>query len=114
MKRRSSPPPSLSPEEKAKGDWDYAYVYANDNIHKICGTTTVLDFVNIQHLKWTAHVIHMDNNTLEKQTLFMEGKDVWKGLEKTTGMDRMQLRKIMFNKQDFGCFLKNFQGTAQM
>ena len=103
MKRRAAPPPNISQEEKEQGNWDYSYVYTNTDIHRICRTSTIEEFVTIQHLKWIAHVVRMENGTLEKQTLFMEGKDVWKGLEKTIGMDRMQLRRTMFNKKDFDC-----------
>ena len=113
MKRRAAPPPNISQEEKEQGNWDYSYVYTNTDIHRICRTSTIEEFVTIQHLKWIAHVVRMENGTLEKQTLFMEGKDVWKGLEKTIGMDRMQLRRTMFNKKDFDCLFEGSQGASQ-
>ena len=81
-------------------------MYSNKEIHKITGTKCIQIFVEKQHLKWIAHVIRMENNSFEKQTLFMEGeKDIWVNIEKTTGLDRNQIRKLMFDKKQFDSWL---------
>ena len=80
----------------------HIYIYSNKDIHEITGTKSIEIFVEKQHLKWIAHIIRMDNSSFEKQTLFMEGgKDIWLNIEKTTGLGRIQLRKIMFDKKQF-------------
>lgn len=110
MERRNTPPKGMSKEEKNKGDWDYAYKYTNSDIHQICGTETIQTFVELQQLKWIAHVIRMDNSALEKQTLFMEGTpDIWKKIEERLMMDRSQLLRIMFNKKTFDGWLRNLK-----
>ena len=106
MKRRNSPLRGASDEQRAEGNWDYAFIYSNKEIHEITGTESIEIFVEKQHLKWLAHVIRMDNSSFEKQTLFMEGgKDIWVNIEKTTGLDRKQLRKLMFDKKQFDSWL---------
>ena len=106
MKRRNPPPQGISDDQRTEGQWDYAFIYSNKEIHKITGTKPIENFVEKQHLKWIAHVIRMDNSSFEKQTLFMEGgNDKWIHVEKITGLDRNQLRKIMFNKKQFDSWL---------
>ena len=92
--------------DNKNGTWDYAYIYTNADILCICKTESISNFVMKQQLKWLAHVIRMDNSTLEKQTLFMEGgKDVWRDFERYVCVDRTQLRKIMFDKKRFDGWL---------
>lgn len=109
MTRRDAPPRDISIEQKKQKEWDYAYKYSNADIHRICGTIPLQHFIKIQHLKWIAHVIRMDNQTFEKQTLFMEGSHYpWKKLEDEFGMDRSQIRRIMFCKDNFDGWLAKF------
>ena len=62
-----------------------------------------------QHLQWLAHCIRMENNCFQKQTLFITkergGINRWKRLEKVTGIDTIQLRKLMMNKDNFNRWL---------
>ena len=110
MARKNSPPKNISELQKKEGKWDYSFKYSNAEIHNICGLEPLQTFIGIQHMKWLAHVIRMDNSTLEKQPLLMDGtSDIWKSLEDITYLDRNQLRRTMFCKKTFDDWLKKFK-----
>ncbi len=114
LARKKAPPRDITEKDKKEGEWDYSFKYSNNAIHKICGTEPLQTFAQLQHLKWLSHVIRMDNSTLEKQTLFMEGsKDIWKKMEEVSGLDRNQLRRTMFCKKEFDGWLDNFKQQLQ-
>ena len=109
MARMNAPPREATEQQKAEGTWDYRYNYTNQQIHRICGTQPISQFIKIQQLKWIAHVVRMENSNMEKQTLFMEEmKTEWRKLEEETGMDRSQILRTMFDKKIFDGWLKQF------
>ena len=86
-------------------DVDYGYVYTNEDIFKITNCEPLKMFQEKQHLNWLAHCIRMENDCLQKQTLFMKRKrgtiDRWKRLERITYLDQQQLRRLMMDKFSF-------------
>ena len=109
MARVNAPPKEITKQQKEEGTWEYRYKYTNKQIHKICGSAPIRIFIQLQQVKWIAHVIRMENSSLEKQTLFMEGmKTDWKKLEEESGMHRSQILRIMLCKKSFDGWLKTF------
>ena len=107
--RINAPPRDATEQEKTEGNWDYRYKYTNKQIHKICGTRPIAHFIKIQQLKWIAHVVRMENNSLEKQSLFMKNLKIeWRSLEEESGMDRSQMLRMMMDRQLFNGWLEKF------
>ena len=96
MTRRDEPPRDISTERKA-GEWEYTAI------------PIFIEYAELPHyntLSRCARVIRMDNSTFEKKTLFMEGSRYpWKKLENEFGMDRFQIRRVMFCKRQFDGWL---------
>ena len=107
--RINAPPRDATEQEKTEGNWDYRYKYTNKQIHKICGTRPIAHFIKIQQLKWIAHVVRMENNSLEKQSLFMKNLKIeWRSLEEESGMDRSQMLRLMMDRLLFNGWLEKF------
>ena len=48
---------------------DYRLVIYNDNLHALCGTRDVTDFIKSQQSSYATHVIRMPNERLLKQLM---------------------------------------------
>ena len=49
--------------------------------------------------KVIAHVVRMENNSLEKQSLFMKNLKIeWRSLKEESGMDRSQMLRLMMDR----------------
>ena len=51
---------------------DYRLVISNKNLHSICGTSDVSEFIKQQQANYTAHVIRMSNERSLKHLMFNE------------------------------------------
>jgi len=51
---------------------NYRLVITNDNLHSICGTCDVSEFIKQQQTNYTAHVIRMPNERSLKHLMFNE------------------------------------------
>ena len=115
-KRKNVPPEYLKARKEAKksgkpppsepDDLDWAYFYDNETIRKITKTTNISSFCKIQHLKYIAHVIRLDNSSLQKQLLFSttqkkHARDPMIKAEKDLNISKMQIQKPMQNKTEF-------------
>ena len=49
---------------------DYRLVISNENLHALCGTRDVTDFIKSQQASYVAHVIRMPNGRSLKQSIF--------------------------------------------
>ena len=81
----------------------YAYVYSTDDVYRITGAEPIDAFIRRQTLKWIGLVARMENYMPQNQMLFARNQrkyaqDRWARLEKQTGVDKLQLRKSMMNK----------------
>ena len=93
---------------------DWAFKYTNDDIRKITGAKLILGYCEKQHLKYVAHIVRQHNSFYPKRLLFAipEKKFVrneWTRLEQQTGLDPVNLRRIMMNKDEFMRWLKQKQ-----
>ena len=98
--------------------FDHSYIYTDKKIHHILGTQPISSFLECQKIKWLAHCIRMPNSNLQKQTMFLTAKrkysrDIWYALEKKYGLDKVQLRKIMFDKSQFSNLLNDLFTSSQ-
>ena len=85
-----------------KVDDPNAYRYDGEEVLRICRTKSASIFCQIQHLKFMAHVARMDNDTLQKQWLFTDypkTKCQWLPLANDLGIDPIQLRRTIFDKE---------------
>ena len=85
-----------------KVDDPNAYRYDGAEVLRICSTKSASIFCQIQHLKFMAHVARMDNDTLQKQLLFTDypkTKCQWLPLANDLGIDPIQLRRTIFDKE---------------
>ena len=90
---------SIPPEEV-----DWSFVLSNEKIRKITNTTEINHFCHIQHLKYIAHVSRLSNECLQKQLLFADSSHSsrrWGKLSKLTGIDEIQLRRTMRDRNKF-------------
>ena len=55
-------------------DYDWALVYRNFEIYRICKTEPIFDYVDRQRLKWVAHVVRAGNDRMIKQSMFEESQ----------------------------------------
>ena len=87
---------------------DFSLVFTNRDIYRITGADML---ETKQQLRWVGHVCRMGNTTFQKRLLFAPAAkyktDLWIKLEKYSGLDRVQLRKIMMNRQNFSNWLKH-------
>ena len=81
-KRRKGGPREMSDEV----GYNFAFVYKNLNIYKICKTDSVLNFADAQKAKWCAHVIRCDNDRVVKQTMFDESQNSREGMKGMTSV----------------------------
>ena len=49
---------------------DFRLHISNEQLHNICGTKDVSDFINKQQKSYTSHIIRMSNNSCMKQLMF--------------------------------------------
>ena len=98
----------LEPEENL----GYVYRFSNDNIHKICQSKNASTFCQIQHCKFLAHVARLPNDAIQKQWLFTDlpgNRCQWKPLARDLGIDEIQLRNSLFDKQKLNDLLYEFE-----
>ena len=58
---------------------DYRFVITNTELHRICATSDVSDFVKDQQQKYVSHVIRMDSGRNVKRLTFNDDKFTKKG-----------------------------------
>ena len=81
---------------------NWAYKINNQMLREITKTTELKHFCEMQHLKYVAHVIRNDNNSIQKRLLFCDTRsNRWKRLASYIGVDETQLRKTMMDKNKF-------------
>ena len=88
---------------------DQSMLYTNNDILRITGSNKLENYIRKQQLRWVGHVCRMENSSFQKRLLFAENKkykhDLWIQLEKISGFDRSQLRKLMMNRNEFFSWL---------
>ena len=123
-RRINGPPPKKKKETKAMykkriddGEWDYAYRFTNDDVFSITKASKVSTFIRKQNLRWIGHIARMENYMPQKQMLFAVNeqryaRDRWSRLETLTGMNKLQLRRMMMNKSNFHHWLDQCELVA--
>ena len=61
-----------------------SFKITNSQLHQICKTTDLSDFIKTQQKKYLAHIIRRPNNALIKQITFSNKKQKKKGLPSQT------------------------------
>ena len=49
---------------------DWAFVYTNADIKRICNTIDTIDYVKAQQRKFSAHIVRKDNKSIVKKLFF--------------------------------------------
>ena len=89
---------------------DLRPVINNERLYEITGDASLSKFIHKQFLKHTAHVCRMQNDSLQKQLLFIHTRapylfNIWLRCQDLLGgrdiMAEEQLRKKMMNKGKF-------------
>ena len=62
---------------RKEGSW--SYVYTNENLLQMSGTTDVITFVQKQQKKYVAHLVRRPNTCMMKQLLFNSNKSKKRG-----------------------------------
>ena len=87
------------------GQESWALKYSNSDVRRICKTPDITEFCEKQYLKFVAHTTRRRNDSLQKVTLFGTPKKyqkcLWKRMAAKTGLDPIQLRKTMFDRDSF-------------
>ena len=52
-------------------DDDMAYIYRNNDLERIVGTPNIRDFLNVQYLRYIAHICRRENTNLTKKMMFV-------------------------------------------
>ena len=52
-------------------DDDMAYIYRNNDLERIVGTPNIRDFLNVQYLRYIAHICRRENTNLTKKMMFL-------------------------------------------
>ena len=97
-------------EEDEEPNWSFCL--SNGQVQKICRTTNVSEFCQRQHIKYIAHITRMPNNSELKKWLFTKSehryvRDQWKELGRELGMDEIQVRRMLFNKEELNTWLRS-------
>ena len=91
------------PEEKT----NWAYKITNADLKRITNTTDIKVFCKKQHLKYVAHVMRGNNNSLQKQSLFCSTlNNRWRKMASGLDIDEQQLRRTMMVKKGFNLLLE--------
>ena len=92
-----------------KRNADFSMVFTNNDVYRITGSEPIEHYIQKQQLRWVGHVCRMGNQAFQKRLLFSETakfkRDLWIKLEKNSGFDRSQLRKLMMDRQKFSSWL---------
>ena len=88
------------------GENSWALRMTNHDILRITGTQTASAFCEKQRLKYLAHVSRMPNNSYPKQTTFAVPtrpyhKCEWARISQRVGLDQSQIKRLMFNRNEF-------------
>ena len=91
-------------------------MYTNQDILRITGCMSISRFAEKQQLKWLAHCVRMENDELQKITLFTIPtkpyfRDVWNRVEGKTGMSRQQFWKMAQDKSSFNSYIEHRYGS---
>ena len=83
---------------------DWAYKINNKRLREITKTTEIKLFCQVQHLKYIDHITRSNNDSLQKQFLFLNNNNPccrWKKLANLIGIDESQLMKTMLDRKEF-------------
>lgn len=92
-------------------DGDYAYCLSNAEVLRICKTSPISEFCQRQHIKYIAHIARMPNDSELKQWLFTKSEHKyarcqWKELGRDLGLDEMQVRRMLFKREELQRWLQ--------
>ena len=93
-----------------------AFVYSNADLLKMMGCMSIDRFAERQQLKWLAHCVRMENDALQKISLFMipsrkYHKSVWTRIESKTGMDKEQFWRMAKDRARFNSYIETRYGS---
>ena len=102
---------------KRKAD-SKAFIYSNKDLLRITGFQSIQFFSEKQLVKWLAHCVRMENDALQKLSLFMittkkNYKSVWSRIESKLGMDRQQFWKLDRDKPSFNRYINSRYGSSK-
>ncbi len=74
--------------------------YSNDDLHRICKSCDVSEFIKIQQRNYAAHLVRSDNSLMTKKLLFQEDKCSKRGPNTNTLLKQV-LKNFGFEKSIF-------------
>ena len=92
------------------------YYYTNVDLRRIIGVMSIERYAERQQLKWIAHCIRMENDTLQKLSLFMIPskkyyRNVWTRIENKTGLTKSDFIRKAMDKSSFNSYIANRYGS---
>ena len=81
---------------------DNHYIFTNKNVHDICKTEDITDFVGRQQTSYLAHIVRQHNSTLTKRLLFNDNKYTKHGRRTDTLQDKV----LKYNQMTADKFFK--------
>ena len=88
------------------------------NVLRITECQSIEIFAEKLQVKWLAHCVRMENDALQKFSLFMTTtkknyKSVWSRIESRLGMDRQQFWKLARDKPSFNRYINSRYGSFE-
>ena len=78
----------------------YKLYYTNGDVHRICNTRNVSDFIRTQQRNYAAHLVRADNQCMTKQLMFQDDKCTKRGRNTNTLLKQV-LDNLKLDKQSF-------------
>jgi len=79
---------------------DFRFFYTNNDVHRICNSRDVSEFIKIQQRNYAAHLIRSDNSYMTKKLLFQEDKCSKRG-RNTNTLFKQVLNNFGYERQIF-------------
>ena len=100
---------------KEEDEIDYRFLYRNNEIEEIVGSTPLRNFIEKQHLKYIAHVCRGPNTSITKKLLFAEPtkqhyRDPWIRIAKCLNISIEQAKAATQSRSGFNGLLHQLYG----
>ena len=89
--------------KRREGEW--AFVYTNEDVKRICSTISITDFVRLQQRKFAGHIIRKENCSIVKRLYFNDNERRTPGLPSSTLRNNV-VRNERCTEKQFCCMAR--------
>ena len=91
--------------------------YTNGDVHRICNTRNVSDFIRTQQRNYAAHLVRADNQCMTKQLMFQDNKCTKRGKNTNTllkqVLDNLEIGQTeLHRKVEGSCILNRLRKSS--